>query len=75
MRALTGLLALPAGAACAAPLRLAVDGQARVTVVLPAAAPAPLAAAAADLRHYVARRCQVDLPLRTDGQQVPGTGS
>jgi hypothetical protein len=58
--------------ACAAPLTLVQNGQPNATIVLQADAPKPVQAAATDLQHYIQKISGVELPLKTDGKDVPG---
>lgn len=69
-----GLICLLALSGAEETVTLARDARPAATIVLPHDAPVPLAAAAADLQTYVRRICGVELPLRRDGQRVPGTG-
>ncbi len=61
-------------AAWGAELTLARDGRPTATIVLPADAPERAQAAARDLQHYIEAICGVQLPIRTDGRAVKGTG-
>lgn len=61
-------------ATTAADLVLATGGKAQATIVVPAQAQKQELLAAQELRHYVQAICGVELPLREDGQAVPGTG-
>jgi hypothetical protein len=56
----------------AAPLTLVKNGQPNATIVLQADAPAPMQAAAADLQKYLQKISGTQLPLQTDGKDVPG---
>ena len=58
----------------AAKVVLAVGGQPAATIVIPANANDKERLAAADLQHYVKAICGVELPLKTDGKAVAGTG-
>ena len=59
-------------AAKAGPLELTKNNQPNATIVLQADAPAPLQQAAADLQRYIQKISGVQLPLKTDGQDVAG---
>jgi len=56
----------------AAPLTLTQNGKPNATIVVQADAPKPVQAAAADLQKYIAKISGVELPLKADGQDVPG---
>lgn len=56
----------------AAPLTLVQNGLPNATIVLQADAPKPVQAAATDLQHYIRKISGVELPLKTDGKDVPG---
>ena len=58
--------------ACAAPLTLVKNGQPNATIVVQAKAPGPIQAAAKDLQKYLAKISGVELPLKSDGQEVAG---
>ncbi|MCE5241433.1 DUF4838 domain-containing protein [bacterium] len=76
MRRLIWTLAVLAAVvpAHAAKVVLAAKGQPTATIVIPANANDKEKLAAADLQHYVKAVCGVDLPLKTDGKAVAGTG-
>ncbi len=61
-----------ASLANAAPLTLVKNGQPNATIVLQANAPAPMQAAASDLQKYLQKISGAQLPLQTDGKDVPG---
>jgi len=74
-RCLPALLAmLCASVASADPITLAKDGKPTATIVLQAKANPRLNKATADLQRYVKAICGVELPIRTDGKRVDGTG-
>ncbi len=53
---------------------LAKDGQPAATIVVAEGAEAKVMGGAEDLQRYVEAICGVELPIRTDGQAVEGTG-
>lgn len=55
-------------------IKLAGEGCAHATIVIPSEAEPRIRQAAEDLRHYVQAICDVELPVRADGQAVVGTG-
>lgn len=67
--AMTGTIAV---AATAEPLTLVKDHKPNATIVLQEKAPAPMRAAAVDLQKYLQKITGVELPLHTDGVDVPG---
>jgi len=56
----------------AGPLTFVKNGQPNATIVLQADAPQPMQEAAADLQKYLQKISGVQLPLKTDGKDVPG---
>jgi hypothetical protein len=67
-------LLLPLNASLAAPLTLVQDGEPRATIVVQAKAPLALEMAATDLQRYIKKITGVELPLKTDGKMVNGSG-
>ncbi len=68
------ILTLACASAAAETITLARDGGPAATIVIAANAPERLSIAARELQHYVKALCGVELPIRTDGRRVGGTG-
>lgn len=66
------LLGALTGCGHTAPLTLVQNGQPNATIVVQHDAPAQIADAAVELQEYITKISGVQLPLKTDGKEVPG---